>query len=101
MGCRLVDNLTLARWREMDAIFVLRAIADHVKQDVEFRPRQSHDTTRWHASVAGLDYEIVCTGPRFLDTRAKRGGGGAIDLVMHLLGLDFKRAVAVLRAKQL
>jgi len=101
MGRRLVDNSTLARWRDLDAVVVLLAIADHAKQDVEFRPRQSHDTTRWHASAAGLDYEILCTGPRFLDTRANRGGGGAIDLVMHLLGLDFTRAVAVLRDKQL
>jgi len=101
MGRRVVDNSTLARWRDLDAVVVLLAIADHVKQDAEFRPRQSHDTARWHASVAGLDYEILCTGPRFLDTRANRGGGGAIDLVMHLLGLDFKRAVAVLRDKRL
>jgi hypothetical protein len=101
MGRRLVDNSTLARWRDLDAVVVLLAIAEHAKQDAEFRPRQSHDTTRWHASAAGLDYEILCTGPRFLDTRANRGGGGAIDLVMHLLGLDFTRAVAVLRDKQL
>jgi hypothetical protein len=98
---RAVDNLTLMRWRTLDAVVALRAIADHVKQDAEFRPRQSHDTTRWHASVAGHDYEILCTGPRFLDTRANRGGGGAVDLVMHLLGVDFKRAVKVLQDRRL
>ena len=101
MRRRPVDNLTLTRWRTLDAVAVLRAIADHLKQDAEFRPRQSHDTTRWHASVAGHDYEILCTGPRFLDTRANRGGGGAVDLVMHVLDVDFERAVKVLRDRRL
>lgn len=96
-----MDNLTLTRWRTLDAVVVLRAVADHLKQDTAFRPRHSHDTTRWHASVAGHDYEILCTGPRFLDTRANRGGGGAVDLVIYLLGVDFKHAVEVLEDRQL
>lgn len=101
MRRRPVDNLTLTRWRTLDSVVVLHAIADHLKQDADFRPRQSYDTTRWHASVAGHDYEILCTGPRFLDTRANRGGGGAVDLVMHVLGVDFKRAVKVLQDRRL
>ena len=30
---------------------------------------------------------------KFFDTRADKGGGGAIDLAMHLLRLDFVAAV--------
>ncbi len=101
MGRRTVDNLTLIRWRVLDAVVVLGAIADHLKQDAEFRPLQSQGTTRWHASVAGHDHEILCAGPQFFDTRANHGGGGAVDLVMHLLGVDFKRAVKVLRDRRL
>lgn len=101
MGRRVVDNLTLARWRELEAVDVLCAVAEHVKQDADFRPQKSSRTTRWHASVGGLDYEIVCTGPRFMDTRASQGGGGAVDMVMHLLRLNFNGAVAVLKAKDL
>jgi hypothetical protein len=101
MGRRAVDNLTLARWRELESADVLCAIAEHAKQDADFRPQKNSSTTRWHASVGGLDYEIVCTGPRFLDTRANRGGGGAIDMVMLLLRLNFNGAAAVLKAKQL
>ncbi|MFS8981165.1 hypothetical protein PO002_43500 [Cupriavidus necator] len=101
MDQRIVDNFTLARWRKLEAVVVLRAVAEYAKQDGQFRPRQSNGTTRWHANVGGVDYEILCTGPRFLDTRANRGGGGAVDLVMHLMRLDFKRAVVVLKAKQL
>lgn len=101
MGRRAVDNSTLARWRELDAVVVLRAVSEYLKQDTEFQPRQSHGSTRWHANVSGRDYEILCTGPRFLNTRTNQGGGGAVDMVMHLMQLDFRSSVAVLKAKQL
>lgn len=101
MGRRAVDNLTLARWRALDAVVVLCALAEHAKQDPEFKPRQSRDTTRWHASVAGVDYEILCTGPKFLDTRTNRGGGGAVDLAMQFLRLNFKQAVSILQGAKL
>ena len=31
--------------------------------------------------------------PKWYDTRARKGGGGAIDLAMHVLGLTFVDAV--------
>lgn len=92
-----VDNSELARWRAMPSLVVLKALADHIKQDPDFEPLSSHETTRWHVSVEGQDYEFLCTGPKFYDTRQQHGGGGAIDLVMHLYQLDFKRAVERLR----
>jgi len=101
MGRRAVDNSTLARWRELDAVVVLRAVSEYLKQDTEFQPRQGHGSTSWHANVSGRDYEILCTGPRFLDTRTNQGGGGAVDMVMHLMQLDFRSSAAVLKAKQL
>lgn len=101
MARRRVDNFSLERWRSLDAVVVLRAFADHLKQDTEFMPRQSHDSTRWYASVGGFDYELLCTGPKFFDPHAERGGGGAVDLVMHLFNLDFKHAVALLGNKGL
>nr|WP_254176670.1 hypothetical protein [Pseudomonas aeruginosa] len=36
---------------------------------------------------------LLVTGAKFFDTRADKGGGGAIDLAMHLLRLDFVAAV--------
>lgn len=101
MGHKVVDNLTLERWRRLDTITVLRALAIHIVQDTQFRPRVNPNTTRWHANVADRDYEFLCTGPKFLDSRAQCGGGGAVDLVMHLFELDFKGAVAFLKAKGL
>jgi len=38
------------------------------------------------------------TGPRFWDTRAGHGGGGAIDLVCHLLGCTVAAALRRLAA---
>jgi len=94
-----VDNLTLARWRDLEALSVLRAFADYLKQDQEYRARGPQNSSRWFAQVAGQDFEFLCTGPKFLDTRANKGGGGAIDLVMHMHRVSFKGAVALLRDK--
>jgi hypothetical protein len=94
---KAVDNCTLARWRSLDAAQVLGALADYAKKDLTFTARADPHTTRWHAHVAGRDVEILCTGPKFWDMRAERGGGGAVDLVMHLFSLDFKGAVQLLR----
>jgi hypothetical protein len=96
-----VDNLKLQRWRELDATDVLIAIAEHAKQDASFRERTAAGTTRWHAAAGGREYELLCIGPKFFDTRARVGGGGAVDLAMHLYDQDFKRAVRLLRDKGL
>jgi len=47
--------------------------------------------------VDGRDFELLTTGLKWFDTRANVGGGGSIDLAMHLLQLDFKQAVRKLR----
>jgi|JI10StandDraft_1071094.scaffolds.fasta_scaffold1191364_2 hypothetical protein len=98
MRGRSVDNLELARWRSMHVVEVLHsALCDYAKPDPTFSPLTSEDTSRWHVSACGQDFELLCTGTKFFDTRAQRGGGGAVDLVMHLYALDFKGAVQRLR----
>ncbi len=77
MPKRSVDNFLLARWRETTATAALKALADHAVEDRTFKPLASKNTSRWHASVGGHDFELLCTGSRFFDTRAKTGGGGA------------------------
>lgn len=96
-----VDNLTLKRWREMDAIVVLAALADHIKQDRTFCPTTSRLSTRWNVHAAGRDWELLCTGPKFWDTRTERGGGGAVDLAMYLYRISFKAAASLLKEKGL
>lgn len=51
------------------------------------------ETPRLYVAVGAGVVELVVTGARWYDTRAKKGGGGAIDLTMHLCGLDFVGAV--------
>jgi hypothetical protein len=97
MGRGTVDNSELARWRALPALDVLKVLADHIKEDPDFIPLTRHNASRWHVNVAGRDYEFLCEGPKFYDTRQKRGGGGAIDLAMYVYGLDFKAAVGRLK----
>lgn len=92
-----VDNLTLQRWRQLDAATVLRALAEHAKPDASFVPTKNTITRRWHANVQGREFELLLTGPKFWDNRMQRGGGGAVDLTMHLTGCGFRHAAAVLK----
>lgn len=80
----------------MAATLVLAAIADHAKKDTTFVPIKDATTERWHATVAGREYELLLTGPKYFDTRLQRGGGGAIDLAMHLFRTDFRGATGQL-----
>lgn len=40
------------------------------------------------------DSRITVTGDRFFDHNLERGGGGAVDLTLHLMGHDFKQPSA-------
>ncbi|WP_244142342.1 hypothetical protein [Burkholderia vietnamiensis] len=72
-------------------------MATHAKLDPTFVPIKGKGTERWHASIGGREYELIADGPKFYDTRAERGGGGAVDLIMYLHRVDFRGAVALLR----
>lgn len=101
MARRAVDNSDLQRWRSLDSADVLTVLADYAKRDLTFAPRNDPHSTRWHATLGGLHFELLCTGPKFWDTRSNLGGGGAVDLVMHLLKVDFKQATRTLRDRGL
>jgi len=51
--------------------------------------RDRHDKSKWHTEQGPLSV----TGSRFMNWERSHGGGGAIDLVMHLAGLDSADAV--------
>lgn len=92
-----VDSEELGRWRAVDAVAALTALADHAKSDPTFEPIKNLATTRWHANVRGREFELLLTGPKFFDTRTETGGGGAVDLAMYVLQTDFKTATGILR----
>lgn len=91
------DSADLEQWRSLEALQVLQLLADYVKEDATFIPTQSTTTKRVHVTAAGSEWELLIDGPKFYDTRSRTGGGGAIDLVMHLWRVRFIKAVAMLR----
>lgn len=101
MARRTVDNDELERWRGLHAVVLVERLSTYAKQDPSYQPRLRQATTRWHCDVDGAEFELLCCGPKFYDCRAKRGGGGAIDLVMHLKRLQFAGAVSLLRTSGL
>jgi hypothetical protein len=93
---RSLDAVTLARLRAFPAEVALARLAAEVKPDRTFRPKKDSASRRWQVFTERGDFEILTTGPKWYDTRARRGGGGAIDLAMHLLDLSFVEAVRYL-----
>lgn len=93
---RAVDNSTLDRLRRVPVLICLKELGAYVKVDRDYVPTTAKTTQRVHVSVAGHDWELLVDGLKFYDTRAKNGGGGSVDLVMHLWGVPFKEAVKML-----
>jgi hypothetical protein len=93
---RSFDRATLTPLREMSSEDALALLAIQCKRDSSFEPVKEPTTRRWHAHTSGGEFEILTTGTKWYDTRAKIGGGGAIDLAMHVLRLPFVDAVRIL-----
>ncbi len=92
------NQIELERWRSIDASDVISKFADYAKCDETYVPIRNEKSKRWNVTVLETgEYEIIATGPKWYDTRARRGGGGAVDLVMYLFHIDFLRAVAKIR----
>ena len=65
--------------------------------DPDYVPLKDKRTVRlFLSSPSGAAWEVLVTGIKWFDVRAEKGGGGGIDLVMHLLGIDFVAAVKLL-----
>jgi hypothetical protein len=90
---RSFDRATLTPLREMPSGDALALLAIHCKLDSSFQPVKEPTTRRWHAHTSGGEFEILTTGTKWYDTRAKIG---AIDLAMHVLRLPFVDAVRIL-----
>ena len=82
----------------MDLASALERLGAHLKQDVTYRPTAADPRTqRVHVNAGGHDWELLLAGTKFYDTHARRGGGGGVDLVMHLWCVPFKQAANMLR----
>ncbi len=98
MARRSFDPQTLVRLREVPLVQAIEALGLYAKRDSTFEPTQDRATERWIVSSDDATFELLFTRAKWFDTREGRGGGGAIDLVAHLLGLSFVDAVKRMRA---
>lgn len=98
---RPYPSTDLVRLRRISAVEALQALATHAKRDITFHPIKAAGSERWHARFGSSEFELVLTGPKFWDTRQCKGGGGAIDLAMHLAKVDFKQAVRLLMSRRI
>ena len=74
----------------------LALLATHYKLDPTYLPVKDPRSRRWHVRTPSGEFELLTTAEKWWDTRAEKGGGGAIDLAIHLLGLSFVEAVKLL-----
>ena len=90
---RIFDEAILTQLREIPASEALGWLAIRMKADRSYVPVKTDRSQRWHALTTRGEFELVTTGCRWYDTRRRCGGGGAIDLAMHVLSLSFVDAV--------
>jgi hypothetical protein len=95
-GRKSFSAATLTRLREMPGDDALALLSIYVKADPTYLPLKTDRSRRWNIRTTRAEFEILTTGPKWYDTRARKGGGGAIDLAMHVLGLSFVDAVKCL-----
>jgi hypothetical protein len=93
---RTFSRATLTSLREMPSEDALALLAIYHKADPTYLPLKDPQSRRWHAQTSAGEFELLTTGQKWWDTRAEKGGGGAIDLAMHLLHLSFVDAVRLL-----
>jgi hypothetical protein len=75
---------------QQDRIETLRRVALQQVLRCTGAARDPYDKNKWHTPVGA----ISVTGCKFFNWNRGRGGGGAIDLVIHLLDCDFKAALS-------
>jgi len=90
---------TLVHLRETPSDAALRSLAICCKADASYHPVKDSNSRRWHVRTEFGEFEILTTGVKWFDPRAKVGGGGAIDLAMHILQVSFVDAVKILAAR--
>lgn len=98
MRSRRFNDARIAYLRQVSVMATLDALGIYWKRDATFEPLKDKATVRVHVSLGGAVVELLATGPKWYDTQTEQGGGGAIDLAMYLLRLDFVSAVKRLQA---
>jgi hypothetical protein len=80
---------------------VLNFLGAYHKRDAEYEPLDPRrKSVRVQINYEGRDFRMVITGEKFVNEllsadHRNRGGGGTIDFVRHLTGLNFVQSVKV------
>jgi hypothetical protein len=100
-GKRSFDDAKLSRLRGGFVTDALTRLGLHWKIDSDFQPTKNAKTKRLYVSVGSCVAELLLTDQKWYGVRSERGGGGYLDLAMHLSSLDIVRAVKVLTAREI
>jgi 5S rRNA maturation endonuclease (ribonuclease M5) len=88
------QTLELTNWKNKYAD-IANKVRDLPLKDVAYElglEPDSNDKHKWQNE----NHTINITGSKFYDWKQMKGGGGAIDLVMHINECDYKQSVATL-----
>lgn len=99
MGPWSQEQIDLARCVRFSVL--LDFLGAHYKQDHDYEPfDSSRKSIRVQVGYQCRDYRFILTGEKWFNEllpsdHPNRGGGGAIDFVRHITGLNFVQAVKV------
>lgn len=95
------DTDQINRARRVQFAKVLDFLGAYYKRDREYEPIDpGRKSVRVYVGYKGRDFRFILTGEKWLNDLLPeghpfRGGGGAIDFVRHVTGLNFVQAVKV------
>jgi hypothetical protein len=89
----------LAALRNMSLAAALESVGVYFKRDPSYRPRENGSSQRWHVTTDHRVIELIVTGAKWFDTQIGVGGGGSIDLVVHVKQVGFRQAVRLLQGR--
>lgn len=88
------NDKLLGRFRQLSVDEAVLLLGLYSKIDTDFCPtKENLLTKRINVSVGNKVSELIVTGEKWYNTRLQKGGGGAIDLTMHLYNESFVDAV--------
>ena len=97
---RPLSDAMLTRARSLSLVEGFKLFGWFWAKDPDYKPRLDPNSRRINVSMpSGEVRELLITGEKWFNTREKVGGYGVIDLVMHLEGLDFPKAVRLINKK--
>lgn len=96
-----IDDAVLNELRSLSVLDTLNRLGVYWKLDTTYvSATPGIPSRRLNASCNGNEYEFIATNEKWFDTRANKGGGGAVDLTMHIFKDPFRQAIKRLTAEQ-